>query len=77
MNYVRSNILSLKYQRFILSDCKDKEVRKCEFVAKTQFLGPVDPPPACARSGQIKCLYKSTRTDQDTEIYYRVRSTTG
>ena len=67
-------LCQIKYQRFTLSGCKDKEVRKCEFVAKTQFLIPVDPPPlpACARSVQIKCLYKSTRTDQDREIYNRV-----
>ena len=35
---VRSNSLSLKYQRFKPSGCKDEGVRKCEFVAKTQFL---------------------------------------
>ena len=36
MNSIRSN--SLKYQRFTPSGCKDIEERKCEFVAKTQFL---------------------------------------
>ena len=36
MNSVRSNNLSLKYQ--ILSGFKDKEIRKLELVAKTQFL---------------------------------------
>ena len=30
--------LSLKNQRFTPSDCKDIRVRKCKFVAKTQFL---------------------------------------
>ena len=38
INSVRSNSLSLKYQRFTPSGCKDIEVRKCDFVAKTQFL---------------------------------------
>ena len=41
-------LCQIKYQRFTLSGCKDKEVRKCEFVAKTQFLIPVEsPPPPC------------------------------
>jgi len=31
-------MLSLKYQRFTPSGCKDKEIRNFEFVAKTQFL---------------------------------------
>ena len=35
---VRSNSLSLKYQRFTPSGCEAIGVRKCEFVAKTQFL---------------------------------------
>ena len=38
MNYVGPNNLSLKYQRFTPSDCQDKEIRKFEFVTKTQFL---------------------------------------
>ena len=38
MNSVRSNILSLKYQRFVTSGFKDIEVWIFEFVAKTQFL---------------------------------------
>ena len=38
MNYVRSNNLSLKYQRCWPSGCKDIGIRKFEFVAKTQFL---------------------------------------
>ena len=40
MNSVRSDNLSLKYQRFILSGCQDIGVRKFEFVAKTHFLWP-------------------------------------
>ena len=35
---VRSNSLSLKYQRFRLSGCKHIRVSKFEFVTKTQFL---------------------------------------
>ena len=37
-NSVRSDGLSLKYQRFTSPGWKDIGVRKCEFVAKTQFL---------------------------------------
>ena len=40
MNSVKSNSLSLKYRRFTPSGCKDIEIRKFEFVAKTQFLYP-------------------------------------
>ena len=36
--FVRSNILSLKYQRFLTSGFKDIGVWIFEFVAKTQFL---------------------------------------
>ena len=38
INSGRSNSLSLKYQRFTPSGCKDIGVRKYKFVAKTQFL---------------------------------------
>ena len=38
MNSVRSNNVSLKYQRFTSSGCKDIGFTKTEFVAKTQFL---------------------------------------
>ena len=38
MNAVRSNNVSLKYQRFTSSACKDIGFTKTEFVAKTQFL---------------------------------------
>ena len=37
MYSVRLNNLSLKYQRFIPSGCKDPAMRKLEFVAKTQL----------------------------------------
>ena len=37
-NYVRSNILSLKYQRFTSSGYKDIGIRKFELLAKTQIL---------------------------------------
>ena len=39
-NSVRSNSLSLKYHRFTPSGFEDIEIRKFEFVAKTQFLLP-------------------------------------
>ena len=38
MNSVISNNLSLKYQKCTLLGCKDIEIRKFEFVTKTQFL---------------------------------------
>ena len=38
MNSVRSNNLSLKYERFITSGLKDIVVKIYEFVTKTQFL---------------------------------------
>ena len=38
MKSIRSNSLILKYYRFTLSGCKDIDIRKIEFVAKTQFL---------------------------------------
>ena len=38
VNSVKSNGLSLKYQRFASSGCKDIGFRKFEFAAKTQFL---------------------------------------
>jgi len=37
MNSVRSNSLSLKYQRFTSSGCKDKGIRKFEFVAENSI----------------------------------------
>ena len=37
-NSVKSKNLSLKSQRFTPSGCKDKGIRKFEFMAKTQFL---------------------------------------
>ena len=38
MKAVRSNNVSLKYQRFTSSGCKDIRIPNIEFVAKTQFL---------------------------------------
>jgi len=38
MYSVISNNLSLKYQRFKPSGCRDIEIRKFKFVTKTQFL---------------------------------------
>ena len=38
INYVKSNILRLKYQKFTPSGCKDIGIIKYEFVAKSQFL---------------------------------------
>ena len=38
MNSVRSNNVSLKYQRFEPSGCKDIGFENFEFVAKTKFL---------------------------------------
>ena len=38
MNSVRSNNISLKYQRFTTLGSKDIRIIKSEFVAKTQFV---------------------------------------
>ena len=38
MNYIRSNNLSLKWQRFTPSGWKDIWIRQFKFVSKTQFL---------------------------------------
>ena len=38
MNSVRSNNISLKYQRFTTLDSKDIGIINSEFAAKTQFL---------------------------------------
>jgi len=38
MTFVRSNNISLKYQRFTTLGSKDIGIRKSEFVAKSQFL---------------------------------------
>ena len=41
MTSVRSNNVSLKYQRFTTLDFKDIGIRKSEFVAKNQLFCPV------------------------------------
>ena len=55
MNAVRSNNVSLKYQRFTSSGYKVIDFTKIEFVAKSQFLwlfrNPLD---LSGRSGHIK-----------------------
>ena len=38
MNLNESNSLSLEYKRYTSSACKDIDIRKFEFVTKTQFL---------------------------------------
>jgi len=38
MNSVKSNNLSLKYQRFTSSGCNDISIRIFKFVSKAQFL---------------------------------------
>ena len=43
MNSGRSNNLSLKYQNFTQSSCRDIGFRKSEFVTKTQFLWKMVP----------------------------------
>ena len=43
LNYVKINKLSLKYQRFTPSGCKDIKIKKFEFDAKNQFLYPMLP----------------------------------
>ena len=50
MKSVSQNNLSLKYQRFTPSDCKDTWIRQFEFVTKTHFL--------CATLSQYTVLYE-------------------
>ena len=57
LNYVRSSSQSLKYRRFKLLDCKDKGIRKFEFVAKTQFLYHYFVRPHLFSSGIVKILF--------------------
>ena len=38
LNFVRSNIPELKYQRFTQPGCKDVGISNLELVAKSQFL---------------------------------------
>ena len=56
MNSVRSNDISLKYQRFTTLDSRDIGIIKSEFVAKTQFL-----------SQGIPKLWSYTQTNRQTE----------
>ena len=50
MNSVRMNILSLKYERFSPTGCKDIGNRTFEFVAKTQFLIAIEVDPLILES---------------------------
>ena len=66
MNSIRSNNISLKYQRFTTLGSKDIEIRKSEFVAKTQFL--------CSGKHQIvrvnlNVRISSEETSKGTSIY--------
>ena len=62
MNSVRPNNLSLIYQRFTSSDCKDIGIRLFEFVAKTQLLFSfcIKPKLGGVR-GQTGCMVKFTK----------------
>ena len=53
MTFVRSNNISLKYQRFTTLGSKDIGIRKSEFVAKNQFLYTVYT--YSSRLGYITC----------------------
>ena len=53
INSVRSNYLSLKYQRYTPSVCKEVGIRKFEFVAKTQILQSLYTKRLCSNSINI------------------------
>ena len=57
MNSVRSNNVSLKYERFATSGCKDTWMRKFEFFAKTQLLSVKVHESFLALLNQIKCHF--------------------
>ena len=75
MTSVRSNNLSLKYQRFTTLGLKNIGIRKSEFVAKNQLLchkklGP--PPNRFSRTKRLKnhdFIYIDKRTAKYTTIY--------
>ena len=62
MNFVRSNNLSLKYQRFTPSGSKDKGIVKIELVLKIQFLNRKLLSQSCSNGKNIrKEEFKKTR----------------
>ena len=62
MNFVRSNNLSLKYQRFTPSGSKDKGIIKIEFVSKIQFLNRKLVNQSCRKGKNIRNEeFKKTR----------------
>ena len=62
MNFVRSNNLSLKYQRFTPSGSKDKGIVKIELVSKIQFLNRKLLSQSCSNGKNIrKEEFKKTR----------------
>ena len=55
MNAVRSYTVSLKYQRFTTSGCRDIGITKIEFVAKTQFLWTIIELPTGVFQKCVRC----------------------
>ena len=66
VNYVGPNNLSLKYKRFTPSGYKDIEIRKFEFVTKTQFLWWITKK-YLNYGGQIKLKFKFKRSGSTSD----------
>ena len=65
INSARSNSLSLKYQRFTPSGCKDIGVRKFKFAAKTQFLYV-----KIIQGGNKKSLTKNDKFGNSKKVFF-------
>ena len=70
MNYVGSNNLSLKYQRFTTLGVKDIGIRKSEFVTKNQLLCCLDCSNYLACS--VLVTFKYGHTKQKTVLLWKM-----
>ena len=71
MTSVRSNNISLKYQRFTTLGSKDMGIRKTEFVARTQFLYLA----ALLNSFAVCCMYSYLGVVTNPSTTNLIRST--
>ena len=84
MNFVRSNNVSLKYQRFATLGSKDIGIINSEFVAKTQFLRKISNIYCNIRLLAKKCAKNNARNiiiimlgRENEEIVARTRNCCG
>ena len=77
MNSVRSNNISLKYQRFTTLGSKDIGIINSEFVATTQFLSTFFPSKVCQVRqaihlpwGHVSCLKNFARSVRPFYVYW-------